>query len=93
VSPLALLLIAGGVVAIVLGALRLRGPLAAIRRLDETAASLERYDTWRGRSTDVQAEGPTGADEMRALLRRQSIAWGALIAVGLVLVLAGLIVG
>ena len=47
-SPLALLLIAAGVAAIAIGALRIRGPLATMRRLDETAANLERYTQLAG---------------------------------------------
>jgi hypothetical protein len=81
-----------GVAAIVLGALRIRGPLATIRRLDETDANLQRYETWRGRSTSVEADGPTGADEMRALMRRRAILWGALIGAGAVLIVLGLAV-
>ena len=90
-SPLAWLLIAGGAVAVAVGALRIRGPLATIRRLDETAANLDRYDTWRGRNTDVQTDGPTGADEMRALMRQRVMLWGGLIAVGVGLLIAGFI--
>jgi hypothetical protein len=93
VSPLSLVLVAAGVVAVAVGALRIRAPLATIRRLDETAANLDRYDTWRGRSTDVEAEGPTGADEMRALMRREGILWGGLVVVGIVLIVAGLAAG
>jgi hypothetical protein len=90
-SPLGLLLIAAGLAAIAIGALRIRGPLATIRRLDETAANLERYTSWRGRDTSVEAEGPTGADEMRALMRQRVILWGAFIVVGVVLLAAGLL--
>lgn len=90
-SPLGLLLIAAGLAAVVIGALRIRGPIATIRRLDETAANLERYTSWRGRDTSVEAEGPTGADEMRALMRQRAILWGALIVVGVVLLAAGLL--
>ena len=90
-SPLALLLIAAGVAAIAIGALRIRGPMATIRRLDETAANLERYTSWRGRDTSIEAEGPTGADEMRALMRQRTVLWGALIVAGVVLLVAGLL--
>ena len=90
-SPLALLLIAAGLAAIIIGALRIRGPMATMRRLDETAANLERYTSWRGRDTSVEADGPTGADEMRALMRQRAILWGALIVVGVVLLAAGLL--
>lgn len=90
-NPLALLVVAVGAVAVVVGVLRIRGPLATIRRLDETAANLDRYDTWRGRSTDVRADGPTGADEMRVLMRRRALLWGGLIMLGGILILAGLV--
>jgi hypothetical protein len=93
VSPLAILLVVAGAVAVAVGALRIRTPLATIRRLDATAADLERYDAWRGRSTDVEAEGPTGADEMRALMRREAILWGGVIVAGVALVIAGLALG
>jgi hypothetical protein len=91
VNLVALLLILGGIAAITVGALRIRGPLATIRHLDETAANLDRYTNWRGRDTSVDAEGPTGADEMRALMRQRIILWGALVVAGVVLVVAGLI--
>jgi hypothetical protein len=90
-SPLALLLIAAGIAAIVIGALRIRGPMATMRRLDETAANLDRYSSWRGRDTGIEAEGPTGADEMRALMRQRAILWGALIVGGVILIVAGLL--
>jgi hypothetical protein len=90
-GPLALLLIAAGIAAVAIGVLRIRGPMATIRRLDETAANLERYTSWRGRDTSVEAEGPTGADEMRSLMRQRAILWGALIVVGVVLLAAGLL--
>jgi hypothetical protein len=88
---LGLALIAAGIAAIAIGAVRVRGPLAAIRRLDQTAANLERYDSWRGRDTGVEAAGPTGADEMRAILRQRVMLWGALTVVGAVLILVGLV--
>jgi len=92
-DPLGLALILVGIVAVVLGAWRIREPLATVRRLDETAENLERYDTWRGRDTSVQAEGPTGADEMRAYMRGRVTLWGVLIGVGVVLIVVGLVVG
>lgn len=88
---LGLLLVIGGVAALVIGALRIRAPLAMVRELDERQANLDRYETWRGRHTGVDAAGPTGADEMRSLLRRQALRWGALAVAGLVAVLVGLL--
>ena len=90
---LSLVLIVGGVIAIAVGALQIRGPLAEIRRLDETAANLERYDTWRGKQTGVEADGPTGADEMRAQMRQRVLLWGVVIGAGVVSMMVGLIAG
>jgi hypothetical protein len=86
-----LLLIVGGVAAIAVGALRIRGPLATIRRLDQTEANLARYETWRGRRTGVDADGPTGADVMRAQMRQHVLLWSAVIGAGVVAILLGLV--
>jgi hypothetical protein len=91
VELIGLVLIVVGIAVIALGALRIRGPLATIRRLDATEANLQRYETWRGRTTDVETEGPTGADEMRALMRQRAIIWGVLIGAGVVLIASGLL--
>ena len=88
-----LLLIVGGIAAIAIGALRIRGPLATIRHLDATEANLARYETWRGKQTGVQAEGPTGADIMRAQMRQRVLLWGGLIGAGVVLIVLGLVLG
>ena len=87
-----LLLIAVGLAAIGLGAVRIRGPLATVRRLDTTEANLQRYEAWRGKHDSVSAEGPTGADEMRAQMRQQALSWGAVIVAGVVFALVGLFV-
>ncbi len=87
-----LLLILGGVAAIAIGAFRVRGPLATIRRLDATEANLSRYETWRGKRTGIEAEGPTGADEMRAQMRQRVLLWGVVAGAGAVLVVLGLVV-
>ena len=86
-----LVLIAGGIAAVAVGALRIRGPLATVRYLDQTQANLDRYDSWRGKNTGVQAAGPTGADEMRAQMRQRVILWGAVIAAGVVSIVIGLL--
>jgi hypothetical protein len=90
-TPLGLVLVAGGAVALAVGLVRIRAPLAHIRRLDETQANLDRYEAWRGRSTDVDADGPTGADEMRTLLRRRAVAWGIVCAIGAAAIVVGLL--
>lgn len=88
---LSIVLIAGGIVAVIVGVLRIRDPLATIRRLDATEANLARYETWRGKQTGPQADGPTGADEMRAQMRQRVIVWGVLAGAGVVSVFAGLL--
>jgi hypothetical protein len=92
-DALGLVLIVGGIAAIAIGILQVRGPLATIRQLDQTQANLDRYDTWRGKNTGVQADGPTGADVMRAQMRQRVLIWGALIVAGAVSVVIGLLVG
>lgn len=87
-----LALIIGGLAAVALGALRIRGPLATIRHLDATEANLARYETWRGKRTGVEADGPTGADTMRGLMRQRVILWGGVIGAGVVAVVVGLLV-
>ena len=87
-----LVLIAGGIVAVVVAALQMRGPLATIRRLDETQANIDRYESWRGKQTGPQADGPTGADVMRAQMRQHLIVWGVVAGAGVVSVVVGLLV-
>lgn len=91
-NVLSLVLIAGGVVAVVVAALQMRGPLATIRRLDETQANIDRYESWRGKQTGPQAEGPTGADVMRAQMRQRLIVWGIVAGAGVASVIVGLLV-
>lgn len=88
-----LLLIIGGIVAIAVAALQARGPLATIRHLDQTQANLDRYESWRGKQTGVEAEGPTGADVMRDQMRQRLMLWGALGAAGAVAIVVGLLLG
>lgn len=92
-NVLSLVLIVGGVAAVIVGVLQIRGPLATIRHLDETEANLARYETWRGKQTGPQADGPTGADEMRLQMRQRVMAWGVVTGAGVVSVLVGLIAG
>jgi hypothetical protein len=90
---LSILLIAGGIAAIVVGTLQMRGPLRTIRRLDEAEANLARYETWRGKQTGVDADGPTGADIMRQQMRQRLMIWGAVAVAGAVSIVLGLLVG
>jgi hypothetical protein len=73
------------------GAWQVRPPLARYRALQATEANLRRYDDWRG-SRLVNDSERTGADEMRDYLRGRVRLWGAVIVVGVVLVIAGFLV-
>jgi hypothetical protein len=57
--------------------------------LDRLAENARRYDSWRGGRRASPDTETTGADVMRALLRRQVTLWTAVGAAGIVLVVAG----
>ena len=88
---LPIVLIAAGIGAVAIGASQIRGPIATIRHLDQTAANLERYESWRGKNTGVDADGPTGADIMRQQMRGRVILWGVVIGAGVAGILVGLL--
>jgi len=84
-----LVLWAGGVALLVLGVMRVRGPLARYRDLQATRTNLMRYDDWRGNRRRPEPGGRTGADVMLDLLRRRALLWGAVAVVGVVVIVAG----
>ena len=86
-----ILLWVGGVALIALGTFQVRAPLAKYRALQATEANLRRYDDWRG-SRLVDDSERTGADEMKDYLRDRVRLWGAVVVVGIVLVVVGFIV-
>ena len=73
---------------------RVRGPFARMGELDRLAENARRYDSWRGGLAGPTAAGneTTGADVMRALLRRQVTLWTAVGLAGVVLIVAGFVV-
>lgn len=79
----------GGVALLAGGVMAIRRPLARYRELQATDANLRRYDSWRGGTRTAVDTGVTGADVMRAQLRSAIIRWGVVIAVGVVLIVAG----
>ena len=85
------LLWVGGIALIAVGAYQVRAPLAKYRSLQATEANLRRYDDWRG-SRLVDDSERTGADEMKDYLRDRVRLWGAVIVVGVVLIVVGFIV-
>jgi hypothetical protein len=88
-SPLNLLLWAAGVVLVVVGYTRARGPWSRYQALREQDANVARYESWRG---GVRSSEPTGASVAMALLRRQARIAGAIAIVGVVLIFLGFLI-
>jgi hypothetical protein len=82
----------GGVALMMYGVTHARGPYSRYRALHETNENIRRYEQWRGGRRD-DAGAVTGADVMRAELRRQLRIWGLVIAAGFALVFLGFAVG
>ncbi len=79
----------GGVALLALAIWRVRAPFARMGELDRLAENARRYYSWRGGRSGPDAAGTTGADIMRALLRRQVTTWTAVGAIGVVLLILG----
>jgi len=80
----------GGAALIVFGWTRFRGPWARYQALKEEDANAARYNAWRGGIRDDT--GSTGASVAMEVFRRQMTIAGAIIAVGIVLVVLGFVV-
>lgn len=78
-----------GVALILLAVFRAQQPWRRLAELDHLAENARRYDSWRGGRGTPAAPDTTGADVMREILRRRLLIWGAVAAVGGLLVLAG----
>lgn len=73
-----------------LAALNIRLPFARMRELDSLADNARRYESWRGGSrTAAAGNGPSSADVLRDMLRRQVYRWAGVGALGVLLVLVG----
>ena len=90
-TTLGVVLVVAGVALIAVAVWLARAPLATIRHLDATEANLRRYDEWRGGRHAEADAGKTGADEMRAYMRRRLLALAAIGVAGAVLLLVGLV--
>jgi hypothetical protein len=88
VGLLNLALIAAGVVLIVVGGMRTRGPYRRYMALKEQDANVARYEAWRG---GPRSDSKTGASVAMAMLRRQAQIGGAIVIAGVVLVVLGFI--
>jgi hypothetical protein len=76
------------------GFLMIRIPLARYQQLQQTDQNLRRYESWRGgsRRTAVDSSGTSGADVMKAMMRRRVQLWAGAIVFGIVLVVLGFII-
>jgi hypothetical protein len=79
-----------GLVLLVLGITKAAGPYRRMTELDRLADNARRYESWRGGSRLTAADGETtGADVMRAMMRRQTITWAGVAVLGIVLIFGG----
>ena len=78
-----------GIVLIVVGYTRARGPMARYQALKQQDANVARYEAWRGGARD---RGPTGASVAMTVLRRQARTGIAIAIAGFVLVFLGFLV-
>jgi hypothetical protein len=81
-----------GIFMVAVAAIRVRAPYGRMQELDRLADNARRYEGWRGGRKTAAGGGETGADVMRALLRRQVVTWLAVGGVGAVLILLGFLV-
>ena len=87
-NPVSIGLLVLGVVLAILAAARARAPWTRYRALRSQEANIARYEAWRGGLRDT---GPTGASVALDLLRAQLRTDAAIGAVGILLVVAGLV--
>ena len=79
----------GGIVLIVVGYTRAKGPWARYQALKVQDENVARYESWRG---GVRDDGKTGASVAMELLRRQTRIGGAIAIGGFILVFLGFLI-
>ena len=84
-----LLLVGLGVVLLVIGLWRARGPWQRGQELRAHLANLDRYEAWRGNRPEPPERGPDSGALMLHELRRQTRIWLAVAGGGLLLILIG----
>ena len=89
-GPLNLLLWGAGIVLVVLGYTRAKGPWARYQALKEQDANVARYEAWRGGLRDDEK---TGASVAMEILRRQARNAGLIAIAGFVLIFLGFLIG
>jgi hypothetical protein len=93
VSVISLGLWFGGALLIGLAAFNIRLPLARRREMDYLADNAKRYESWRGGSrTAAGANQTSSTDVMRDMLRGQVYRWLGIGAMGVLLVIGGVLV-
>lgn len=85
-----LVVIAIGVVLIVVGVQRARGPYQRLQALKEQDANIARYEAWRG---GPRPDTKTGASVAMDVLKRQVQVAGLLVIAGFVMVAVGFVIG
>ena len=88
-GPLNLLLWAVGVVRVIVGYTRAKGPWQRYQALKEQDANVARYEAWRGGLRD---DGQTGASIAMHVLRRQAQRAGLIAVAGVVLIFLGFLI-
>jgi hypothetical protein len=81
-----------GIALIVAGYARARGPWSRYRGLRDQQANIDRYEAWRG-GLRAEDDGPTGASVAMAVALRQAQAGGVIIAVGVLSIVLGFLLG
>lgn len=89
-GPLNVLLWAAGVVLVVVGYTRAKGPWSRYQALKEQGANVARYESWRGGLRP--GSETTGASVAMAILRRQARMAGAIAVAGVVLIFVGFLI-
>jgi hypothetical protein len=85
-----LALIAVGIVLIVIGVQRARGPYQRLQALKEQDANIARYEAWRG---GPRSDPKTGASVAMDVLKRQVQMAGLVVIAGFVAVAVGFVIG
>ena len=89
-GPLNLLLWGAGVILVVVGYTRAKGPWSRYQALKEQDANVARYEAWRGGLRDDEK---TGASVAMEVLRAQARNAGLIAVVGFVLIFLGFFLG
>jgi hypothetical protein len=88
-GPINIMLWGAGVLLVVVGYTRARGPWARYQALKAQDENVARYESWRG---GLRNHETTGASVAMAMLRRQAQTAGAIAIVGVVLIFVGFLI-